>query len=290
MRRQAPVFIMGSGRCGTTFLRRLLCAHPDMVIPPENYAIRASAQLWPAVAAGHQPWSALVRRLMAVLTQDAAHWRHFGLDAAILGPTLEALPPEHRTPADFWHAFHALYAGRMKPAARRWGDKTPYNAYDPGQVLAVFPQARVIHLSRDVYDVAASYGRMKGREGRFLEGAQRWVVANQTLLALAEARARSTEREAEQVLHLRYESLVRSCPEELRRVCACLGLDYADTLLESPVAEPQLADVRASGWLHKALAPPDLDRIGAGGADLSPTVRAEIARIATPLMQRLGHA
>src|SRR5204862_6929888 len=45
VQRCRPFFILGSGRCGTTLLRAMLEAHPDVHIPPENdlrAALRAS--------------------------------------------------------------------------------------------------------------------------------------------------------------------------------------------------------------------------------------------------------
>ena len=107
VRPQVPFFIAGSGRCGTTLLRRLLIEQAHVVIPPENYLLAVSPRL---MVMAQDDWAAFCRLALTNLVKHSGNWADFGIDAAAALPLFAAIPPEHRTVANFWHAFHAAPA------------------------------------------------------------------------------------------------------------------------------------------------------------------------------------
>ena len=89
--------------------------------------------------------------------------------------------------ADAWfEAFCRLWAARAgKP---RWGEKTPRHVYRIPDILARYPEARVIAMIRDPRAIAASYRDWKNQGGFDLDR----DTGHREALALEEARARSS--------------------------------------------------------------------------------------------------
>ncbi len=145
-------FIVGCGRSGTTLLRAMLDAHPDLAIPDEvgfvvryarpHYALRYG---WP-------------RRF------DAG--RCAELFSPTVVPAVGAADPDvlasrsdrlrQRVVRRRWSAGCTAVAAehRGKP---RFGDKTPMHVLHLPRLARMFPEARFVHIIRDGRDVALSY-------------------------------------------------------------------------------------------------------------------------------------
>src|SRR5690606_22340526 len=104
-------FVVGVGRSGTTLLRLMLDAHPELAIPPETHFLPELIE------------SARSGAGAAELAAAAAASRHWG-DLGISALDFEArLRLGGTRPDQAARAFFELYAERHgKP---RWGDKTP---------------------------------------------------------------------------------------------------------------------------------------------------------------------
>ena len=106
-------FIGGATRSGTTLLRLMLDAHPEVAIPSETHFV-------PDVIARCVEGPVTADELAAIVTGHR-RWGDFGLDAGELRGALAALEP--LTAAEAIRAFFRLYAREQGKA--RWGDKTP---------------------------------------------------------------------------------------------------------------------------------------------------------------------
>jgi len=276
---QVPFFIAGSGRCGTTLLRRLLIERAHVVIPPENYLLAVSSRLM-VMAQGD--WAAFCRLVLSNLVKHSAHWADFGIDAATGLPLFAAMPPAQRSVGNFWHAFHALYARHVgRESTTRWGDKTPSSVDALPEIVGIFPDARFIFMIRDVYDMAYSYGSMAaaGRAGDFLGGARRWVDANTKLLDFC-------QRHAAQSIIVRYEDLVLDADREMARVTAHAGMGSSGA---NGLAAAEAHDMAAQPDLRNALHEVHRDSIGKGRVLLAEDVKTEISARAGSLQERLGY-
>jgi hypothetical protein len=133
--------------------------------------------------------------------------------------------------ATFWRwVSHAgdlrTLAERMKQHVQQvtgrpvWAEKTPWNIRVIGRFLGTFPEARVIHIVRDVRDVVLSFRRKK-RCRDVLPGAAVW---------LASVAAIQPHRRRGNVLEIRYEDLCTEPEATLRQVCGFLevGFDVRD--------------------------------------------------------------
>src|SRR3954467_9639002 len=91
-RRQAPMpFIVGAPRSGTTLLRFMLDAHPELAIPPETGFLTQAARL--ALMSREE-----VFETVPASPPECPTWEDFGLPAERYREALEVLEPF--TPAD----------------------------------------------------------------------------------------------------------------------------------------------------------------------------------------------
>src|SRR5437899_1393912 len=84
-------FIVGTGRCGTTLLRMMLDAHPDLAIPPETHFIPALAHAF------RDPSKQLADFLELIPTFHT--WQDFGIDVGALREALSSPGPYSLTRA-----------------------------------------------------------------------------------------------------------------------------------------------------------------------------------------------
>jgi hypothetical protein len=132
----APIFVGGAPRSGTTLVRAILDAHPDIACGPELRAFPALARLYRETLAS-------------------------------MGPTLEA-HYFYKT-SDLKASFRDLMASFLQPFHERSGktfvaEKTPANALYFAELHALFPQSRFVHVVRDPRDVVASLISMDWRD------------------------------------------------------------------------------------------------------------------------------
>lgn len=211
---RVPVpFIVGVGRSGTTMLRLMLDAHPELTIPPETHFVPALIE---AIESGAAPEKA-VESMTAVRQwgdlgiepeQVLERWR--GLDSFEAGAALRA--------------FYAIYTERQgKP---RWGDKTPIYVKNMRRIERVLPEARFIHVIRDGRDVALSrWKRTLGDKDpapaqQVAEGWERRI-----------RRAQKQGSKLDNYLELRYEDLVTDTEPNLRRIAEFIELDWDPAML-----------------------------------------------------------
>jgi hypothetical protein len=281
--------IVGAPRSGTTLMRLMLDAHPNLAIPPETGFL---GQLAPLQSAGAGPAELIA--FIAEFPPDAPAWQDYGVDRDALLTELCAMPAF--TVGDGVRAFYRAYAARHGKA--RWGDKTPAHALVIPELVAVLPEARIIHVIRDGRDVAASLR-------------QRWFSPGHDIGIQAEfwgwhVRAARHDGPAHApYLEVRFEDLVREPRRTLEEVCAFVHLPFDEQMLRSHERAPQrLAEHRErrarDGSLvvsHEArfdqqrrtTTPPDPQRIGTWRDELTPEDAAGFLAAEGALLAELGY-
>jgi hypothetical protein len=156
-----PVFVGGTGRCGTTILGGLLGSHPDYVAIPVEARFHASQDGLPGVLRGTVAPEAFARRMRE-------HWyarpgrpklstfvERDALDAA-LARFLERAP--HDPLAAARGLIEELLGGYARAMGRHgWVEMTPINSIWGAPALArLYPQMRMVNVVRDGRDVAGS--------------------------------------------------------------------------------------------------------------------------------------
>jgi len=206
---EAPVFIVGMIRSGTTLLDQILSSHS-----------RVSS-------AGEQPFWGL-----SAMRVDAK-WETYGVDVADI-PTL----------ADTYLEVLEAVAG----SALRATDKMPVNYRHLGLISVAFPNAKIIHLRRNPLDTCLSiYTTYLGASTNFAYN-QRNIVENYREYLYLMDHWRSV-LPSSQMIELDYEQLVSDKEPVIRGLIEFCGLDWDDACLHhernaSQVSTPSLFTAR----------------------------------------------
>ena len=155
----APVFVVGVARSGTTLLAAMLSAHSRLDCGPESrfFAryrhLDAQARrrlveptLWPDPA---------MELLTSLRNQSHPVIGLFGLAEDEVRAWLAARPPALPTILESLTELHAQKAG--KP---RWIEKTPRHLLMTDTLRRLWPQARIVRIVRDPRDTAVSLSAM----------------------------------------------------------------------------------------------------------------------------------
>ncbi len=212
----APVFIVGCTRSGTTLLRDILDRHPEQAVVMESCFF---SKVWRPLRERKALSQADVRSALAALKWDGA-WDRIEVEHARSDRSLGAL----------YRCLLEEYARRADK--RRFGDKTPHHILYLEQLFAIFPHARVIFMLRDPRSVHGSFlhhDRHRGLAQHDRSALGRALYWNLVLrLFLKQARG----RRAQQMLKVRFEDLLHAPEQQVRRVCGFVGLEYMECLLE----------------------------------------------------------
>jgi hypothetical protein len=206
-----PFFVVGSARSGTTMLRLMLNAHPEVAVPPES---RFVVDLY--TGSDEVDTSALLSRL-------AQHHRFEAWELPIEAVRGELGDAARAPYADVMRAAYRAYA-RLQGKSR-WGDKTPRYVEDLGLLSSMFGDARFIHLIRDGRNVALSYADVPFGPKTIAAAADLWgrrVSAGMRVGRTLEHR----------YLEMRYEDLVEDAAGEIKSLCEFLELEFDPGMLD----------------------------------------------------------
>ncbi len=185
------VFVVGTGRCGSTALSGVLRLHPEVVSVSELFAALSPGALPPGEPTGEQFWRLLstprpfaTRMIrqghpMPEYTYPAGRGRFSARDGGIPAIALMTLPhltddpdalfdhlaahlrPRPAAPAaDHYRALFDLLAGAG--GGRVVVERSGYSLRSVPALRAAFPEARFVHLHRDGPDCALSMSRHPG--------------------------------------------------------------------------------------------------------------------------------
>jgi glycosyltransferase involved in cell wall biosynthesis len=198
-----PIIVYGAPRSGTTYLIRILNAHPEVFVTHETRLF-----VW-----AHESLKSLTESDDALLSERQRFIGH-----------LRATYPDMIR--DFYR--------QLGPKARYWGDKNPHYASPENQgcldtILELFPGARFLHMVRDGRDVVTSLIRKRHDNGDpwiDFEGAHRVWTGH---LDIGTDFGRLLV--PEQYLELRYEELIRDDVGVARTVFEHLDIPFADEVV-----------------------------------------------------------
>lgn len=253
------MFVVGSGRSGTSLVRAMLNAHPRIHLTHEaSFYVDPRAN---RLSGDADAWFARYRQLFP--------FRFLELSCSALTTRFRSCPSPER--ADVVRAVMAEAADRRGKV--RFGDKTPSHARCLDTIVADFPDARILHVVRDPVAVVASLARMP------------WATSSHGLNALFYAhQVREVGRFRGEVCTLRLEDVLADPESQMRRALAFIGEDWDPAVLDHPTHGGG-ADTPPFPWFADAGRPvagtPDANR----SATLSPAWTRIVERTASWAMQ-----
>lgn len=153
-----------------------------------------------------------------------------------------------------------------------WGDKSPSNIRHIPLLKEHFPNARFVHIIRDVRDYCLSVHKAWGKSS--LRAAQRWQDD------VSKAREDGLEL-AESYLEVRYEDLVTHPLEVLPRICSRLELEFTEQMLTFRAAE----NIGAAKGKTNVLS----TNISKYSAGMKPRLAAQVEMICCDSLRNLGY-
>jgi hypothetical protein len=209
-----PIFIAGPDRSGTSLMYALLASHP-------NISMVRRTNMW---------------RYFHLRYGDLSQSTNFErclTDMVRYNRMKHLQPNPDRIRCEYWEGkpsygrlfslFHQHNAERIGKS--RWGDKSLHTEHYADRVFAEFPNAKILHMSRDPRD---RYASVKKRHGQNLNrvGAStgRWLFSMQ-------AAHRNLDRYPRQYMIVRYEMLAQDTENTLKQICAFINEDYSPAML-----------------------------------------------------------
>ncbi|MFL5736008.1 MAG: sulfotransferase family protein [Actinomycetota bacterium] len=271
MGRSDPFFIVGCGRSGTTVLRLMFNAHPDVAIPPESQFIARLVASWPRfITADGVDADAIVRAIGRRLD-------HMEIDRASARARLAAL--RDRTPRAATEAIFGIVSERA--GKQRWADKTPNQVEEIPTIAGVFPEARFIHVIRDGRDVTLSYLDRPFGPADVWDAARQWN--RQVRAGIRDGRGLDAR-----YLEVRYERLVEDPEETLLELCGFVDLEPRPEMLRffEDGADVLAASERGN---HPSASRPITKGLRDWRTEMEPKDVEAFEAVAGPLLSELGY-
>ena len=227
----APIFVVGTGRSGTTLLRLMLNAHPRIHLTHEA-SFYVGRQFLP-------------RRFTASDWLEL-YFKSFSFAWLLIHPdeVREDLAKTHPdgAPKDaFPDAYRSIMRAKAAHYSRpRYGDKTPFHASYVGKMLSEFPDARVIHILRDPRPTILSLRDMPWAP-------RSWILNNRYLHRLAKELAPHRDK----IHEVRLEDLLADTEHEMRAILEFVDEPWDERVLKHTEHAP-LDDVPPFPWLLTA--------------------------------------
>jgi Sulfotransferase family len=248
---QAPVFITGMPRSGTTFLHRLILQDPGTIAP------RLFQLVYPHASRAGRFETALRRRWVGL---QLAVFRMLSPEFNALHPVAVDAPEEctditahvfqslrfestYRVPSySGWlqrhgllHAyrFHRRFLQHLDAdlPGRRWILKSPDHVFALDDIRRVYPDARLVFIHRDPVRVLASVARLTEVLRRpFARSVDRVEVGRDVSASWVDGAQRMSALSArdDSVLHLHYQQIIRSPLDAVRAVYVHCNLVLTD--------------------------------------------------------------
>jgi sulfotransferase family protein len=192
-----PVFVGGAPRSGTHIVAHLIGAHPRYFVIPYEVSAHADWRVGiPAYLRGSLDRDELIDQLRTFWWRSPLPWRsdlERGLFKLIEPEDLEAALAAFRASAadDRLSAARALARALFEVITARsqkpgWVEHSPLNLSSAPDVLALFPEAKLVHVVRDGRDRACSVVQLPFGADSFPEALARWARVLRRGEAMAE--------------------------------------------------------------------------------------------------------
>ncbi|WP_257557305.1 tetratricopeptide repeat-containing sulfotransferase family protein [Sphingobium sp. CFD-2] len=216
----APIFIIGMPRTGTTLVDRILSSHPDVESAGELQAMPLAVKK----AAGTRTPTVMDPETIATAAAS---------DMGAIGRDFLQRASHHR-----------------RAPGRRFIDKFPGNFHYAGFIARALPAASIVCLRRHPMDtVLSNFRNLFAVNSRYYDYSYDLLEIAAYYVRFDRLMALWREVLPGRVIELRYEDLVADQEGQSRRLLAHCGLEWADECLsfhtnDAPVSTPSAAQVR----------------------------------------------
>lgn len=266
------IVVLGTPRSGTTLLRRLLDAHPNIACPPETYVLSGAARFL------HEETFAQGLKIGALFGLGYAGFEEADVLARLRG-----------------FAFGFFEEHAEKAGKQRWAEKTAFDAFHVPAIRRLCAgHVKFVCLHRHGLDVAASIAELVDKTGGFVEELHRYVTRYpQPLEAYARAWVDTAtaiedlaQAESDDALSIRYERLTEDPEAVLREVLAFVDEPWDDGIVERALGSSE--NVGFGDWKTYARAKVDTRSVQRWKS-LPAATQSMLAEVCNPTLRRLGY-
>lgn len=229
----APIFIVGSGRSGTTLLRNIVNASEQIHIPYESdFIARAFPYYFSKLELDNEDYRSLVK--MFVYTSQKEGWH---MSEEYILKYLKNTSPQSF--ADVNKSIYEAYLQKEGFMNQRWGIKSPVLIANLERVSHVFPNAKIVHIVRDGRDVYLSYRNIhdKGNTSEafgpktILQSSLYWIDAVRRIETFNH-HSEALKTHHKSIYEIRYEDILNSPSTTIRNLFDFIGIEYTDSVLK----------------------------------------------------------
>lgn len=277
---QAPFFIFGNPRSGTSLFRLMLNSHPEIVVPPECGFVEWLYDDFGKIDIHPKGYNNFVCRLF-----ESRKFETWGMDREALLSSIETARPT--TYQGLIRAVYLEYAKMKGKAASLFGDKNNYYINKVEKIEKIFPRCKKLFIVRDGRDVACSYLELKEKpiesdyrpnlSHKVEEIAAEWRDAVGTMMGWIGKGA----------LSIKYEDLVADPHKTLSTVCQFLEVEYSGDMLNFYKYNDEPDSFK--GWKEKTFEPLMTKSLSRYMTDLTPNQRASFDAIAGGALKVAGY-
>jgi hypothetical protein len=138
-------------------------------------------------------------------------------------------------------AFYELHAQHEKKSI--WGDKTPSYIRHIPLIKTLFPNAKIVHIYRDVRDYCLSIRKAWGKN--IYRASERWTQD------IKKCRRDGAAAGKNNYFELKYESLIEHTEREIRKVCDFCDIEFEVQMIFPGYAVEDLGDARGHSKVLK---------------------------------------
>ncbi len=218
-----PIFIVGSGRCGTSMLLQIINRFSGVSIPAESHFIPS---LYRKYGDNYLDDNAILSLLADIKSSRyVSDWDFKFNDCAIISNV------HRKTYSGVIRSLYECYAGQKGKA--RWGDKTPSYLKDLVLLSKCFPDAKFIHIVRDGRDCALSVMKCAWGPMNLYKAALWWTNSMLKGKEQIDLLRKNREDFAEIYKEFKYEDMIRLPESNLRELFEFIGESFDSKLLEN---------------------------------------------------------
>lgn len=233
-------FIVGRPRSGTTLLRTLFDAHPDVCIPVECKFI---IDLYPKYGKITLWTKSLLKDFFLDLLEQ---WR-FDIwktdNEKLLTDLLECAG--ENTYANICKVVYLNYPSFFnKNEIKIFGDKNPGYTIYTERLLKIFPDAKFIHITRDYRDNYISITNVDFEMPIISMTVAKWVNFINKF-------NRAAKRHPGKYTNIRFEDLVNDPVNQFKRLCQFVGIEYSEEVFDFYKKKKEVIELYSEAFINK---------------------------------------
>ncbi|WP_281560561.1 sulfotransferase [Thalassomonas sp. RHCl1] len=219
-----PVFILGSPRSGTTLLNSVFFSTKKFALyQSETHLMDKCAPVY-----GHLSDAKNYQRFLQDWL-DSVNFERANISKEKFVKMITK--KDRQSYACFLKKFMDQIA--IKQGLEHWVDSTPSNVFHIDEIIATFPEAKIVHVIRDGRDAALSIRKLGWHGCKSADKTQCLLYAALNWQEAVVQGRKAGKRYPDQYMELHYETLVNEPGKTLSRLSSFTGINFSEQQLQN---------------------------------------------------------